>query len=146
METGKGDEGFQVTFTHTFTYGADETCYFAFSYPFSLEEVIKQGQRFYKKYYDSDTIYFHKEVLALSLEKRPMELWTLTGKDDKIQYGHYESLIGGLFPTHNDDVTMRPFLVKKPTVFLTARVHPGETPASFVLNGILNFLTNEKSE
>jgi len=25
-------------------------------------------------------------------------------------------------------------------------VHPGETPASFLLNGIINFLTSEKSE
>jgi murein tripeptide amidase MpaA len=29
---------------------------------------------------------------------------------------------------------------------LTARVHPGESPASFVLNGIINFILNESSE
>lgn len=31
-------------------------------------------------------------------------------------------------------------------VFLTARVHPGETPASFVLNGILDMLLNKNRE
>ncbi len=31
-------------------------------------------------------------------------------------------------------------------MFLTSRVHPGETPASFVLNGILNFICNEKND
>jgi murein tripeptide amidase MpaA len=41
---------------------------------------------------------------------------------------------------------MRPFKFDKPTIFLSSRVHPGETPASYVLNGILNFLTNQKNE
>lgn len=36
--------------------------------------------------------------------------------------------------------------MKKPVIFLTSRVHPGETPASFVLNGLINFLLNEKNE
>ena len=28
----------------------------------------------------------------------------------------------------------------KPTIFISARVHPGETPASYVLDGIMKFL------
>ena len=55
-------------------------------------------------------------------------------------------MIPNLFPLHGGDENNRPFKFEKPTIFLTSRVHPGETPASFVLNGILNFLTNEKSE
>ena len=34
----------------------------------------------------------------------------------------------------------RGFIFEKPTVFLSSRVHPGEVPASHVLNGIINFL------
>ena len=31
---------------------------------------------------------------------------------------------------------------EKRTVFLTSRVHPGETPASFVCEGIISFLVS----
>lgn len=32
----------------------------------------------------------------------------------------------------------------KPIVFISARVHPGETPSSFLMNGLLRFLLNKK--
>ena len=40
----------------------------------------------------------------------------------------------------------RPFKFNnKPCIFLTSRVHPGETAASYVLNGALNFLTGKNN-
>ena len=56
----------------------------------------------FKKYLQSDIIYFHKEILCLSLENRPMELLTITGKDDKITEDR-ESMIPGLFPYHDEE-------------------------------------------
>lgn len=38
------------------------------------------------------------------------------------------------------------FNKEKPVIFLTSRVHPGETPGSFVLNGFLDLVTDIKSE
>jgi murein tripeptide amidase MpaA len=35
---------------------------------------------------------------------------------------------------------------EKRTIFLSSRVHPGETPASFVLEGILKMLCEEGNE
>jgi cytosolic carboxypeptidase protein 5 len=52
-----------------------------------------------------------------------------------------EELMEGLFPEANGDESTRPFKFDKPTIFISARVHPGETPASFVMEGIWNFLT-----
>ena len=43
VECGKGSEGFCITFSFTCTYSQDDVYYFAFSYPFSLEECLKQG-------------------------------------------------------------------------------------------------------
>ena len=35
---------------------------------------------------------------------------------------------------------------KKTTIIITSRVHPGETPSSYILLGILQFLTSEATE
>ena len=42
-----------------------------------------------------------------------------------------------MFPDHSYP---RAFKAKKPVVFLTARVHPGETPASFFLEALIRIL------
>jgi cytosolic carboxypeptidase protein 5 len=68
-----------------------------------------------------------------------------------------EELIPGLFPNHpvnkeggTTGGVERAFKFDKQTVFLTCRVHPGETPGQFVLNGIYKFLldyeTNPQSK
>ena len=72
-----------------------------------------------------------------------MEIITFSGRD-KIT-DEREDLIDGLFPEAYGDQESRPFKFDKPTIFLSSRVHPGETPASFVLTGIWKFLTNERS-
>ena len=69
-----------------------------------------------------------------------MEMITLTGKTKMTE--EREALIEGLFPDSENNPESRPFVFEKPTVFISSRVHPGETPASFVLDGILNFLLN----
>lgn len=43
-------------------------------------------------------MYVHKEILGLSLEGRPMELLTISGRN-KMTYDR-EDLIEGLFPDH----------------------------------------------
>ena len=43
----------------------------------------------------------------------------------------------GVFP---DGITSRKFKNKK-VIFLTSRVHPGETPGSHALNGFIQLLT-----
>jgi cytosolic carboxypeptidase protein 5 len=79
-----------------------------------------------------------REVLCYSREKRPMELLTLTA--DIGRTPEKEKFIDALFPESKLDPNTRPFVFDKPTIFLSARVHPGETPASYVLDGIMQFL------
>ena len=41
---------------------------------------------------------------------------------------------------------MRPHIFSKPTIFISSRVHPGETTASFVLDGIWKILTEQSEQ
>jgi len=53
-----------------------------------------------------------------------------------------------VFPDALKDQNSRPFRFdkNKKVIFFAARVHPGETPGSHVLNGALDLITNLKSE
>ncbi len=53
----------------------------------------------------------------------------------------HEECIEGLFPYADGDVTKRPLkFMKKKTIIISSRVHPGETGASHMFNGTLNVL------
>ena len=86
------------------------------------------------------SIYYHRELLCRSLEGRRVDLLTISGVNGML--AEVEKPIGGrgVLPEGGE----RPRLFKEKKVFLlTARVHPGETPASHVLDGFLHFLLRE---
>jgi len=89
-------------------------------------------------------VYFNREALCYSLEGRKVEVATISSKDgitDELETRPDDDQI--CFP--DGPCTSLRFKNKK-VVFLTSRVHPGETPGSHVLNGFLNLLTDLKSE
>lgn len=45
-----------------------------------------------------------------------------------------------LFP----DKKPRPPMFRKPIILITARVHPGESPSSYVAEGIINYLLHDE--
>ena len=73
-----------------------------------------------------------------------MELITLTSLSKQSDFR--EELIDGIFPEADVDETERPFIFMKPTIFISSRVHPGETPASIALNGIVKFLLSDSEQ
>lgn len=87
-----------------------------------------------------DEIYYHRELLIRSYEGRRIDLLTISsfhGITDQ-----REERISTLFP----ELTCRCYVFKeKKIIFVSSRVHPGETPASFVLNGFLQLLLDRKS-
>ena len=102
-------------------------------------------------------MYFHRENLCYSLQKRRIDVITISGNtgilDDR------ESNLNNLYPTNisqtvangnnkiveknvknlKNDIRSYKFHNKK-AVFVSARVHPGETQSSFVMRGLIKFL------
>ena len=114
---------------------------FSFCFPFSYDKNIS-----FLNYLDdkinkdeNSKIYFHKETLIQSKEKRNVNLITITSKENIIKNQQEQNIIG-LFPDKNRCLKT---LHDKPIVIISARVHPGETPGSHMMNGILKLLTNE---
>lgn len=88
-----------------------------------------------------DDIYYYRELLINSYEQRRVDIVTITsfhGIEDK-----REERLKNLFPDHSKP-RCHTFKDKK-IIFISSRVHPGETPASFVLNGFVNHLLDRKN-
>lgn len=89
-----------------------------------------------------DEIYYYRELLISSYESRRVDLLTITSFHG-IEEKREERLVN-LFP---DQSKPRAHSFKdKKIIFISSRVHPGETPASFVLNGFLNLILDRKSQ
>ncbi|KAK9505199.1 hypothetical protein O3M35_009303 [Rhynocoris fuscipes] len=148
------DEGnFHLTFIHRLMeLRPKTTIYFAFTYPFtyndlgnyleSLEfikhtsEICLEPVTFERlKTLSPDTVYLHRELLCRSLEGRNVNLITITSLHNVTS--SREVRLTNLFP---DETVPRPYKFNKKVIFLSARVHPGETPSSYVLNGMINYL------
>jgi hypothetical protein len=96
-------------------------------------------------------LYFHRETVYYSIEGRKMEMVTISSKDAITEEREPIPESGdckGIFPEGAKDPTRRPlrFSEQKPIVVFTSRVHTGETPGSHVLNGLIDLITDLKSE
>jgi len=88
------------------------------------------------------SIYYYREVACLTIDGRNCDVITIT--DHNGLTGEREPRICGLFP---DESRPRPHKFNnKKVFFLSSRVHPGETPASHVFNGFIQFILDDEDE
>ncbi|XP_047244787.1 cytosolic carboxypeptidase-like protein 5 isoform X3 [Girardinichthys multiradiatus] len=136
---------FILSFTHRLLDVRGATTYFSFCYPFSYtecQEMLQQLDESYPKAAQLSpssapgTVYYHRELLCNSLDGNRVDLLTVTNCSGMQE--EREARLPKLFPDTN---TPRPHrFPDKRVFFLSSRVHPGETPSSFVFNGFLNFI------
>lgn len=119
FRSAKHKAAFVMSFVFTFDK-CDDEYYFAYSYPFTYTEQQKilaqiEAQRL---------PYVRRDLLCRSVQGRRVDMIT----------------VGDINPL---SPAFRSFDGKKRrTIVIVGRVHPGETPASFVLKGLLDFLTS----
>ncbi|KAG7244305.1 hypothetical protein INR49_004445 [Caranx melampygus] len=136
---------FILSFTHRLLEVRGATTYFSFCYPFSYAECQEMLQQLDESYPNAaqlspssapGSVYYHRELLCHSLDGNRVDLLTVTNCSGMQE--EREPRLPKLFPDNN---TPRPHrFSNKRVFFLSSRVHPGETPSSFVFNGFLNFI------
>ncbi|XP_060946931.1 cytosolic carboxypeptidase-like protein 5 isoform X1 [Limanda limanda] len=139
------DNQFILSFTHRLSEVRGATTYFSFCFPFSYtecQEMLKQMDESHPNAAHLNpssapaSVYYHRELLCHSLDGNRVDLLTVTNCSGMQE--EQEPRLPKLFPDTN---TPRPHrFPNKRVFFLSSRVHPGETPSSFVFNGFLNFI------
>lgn len=143
------DGQFILSFTFRFPDLKGGTCYFAFSFPWSYTESQEQMAELDKKFANCimmspdsppHQIYYHRELLCHSLDKLRVDLLTITSCHGMTNCRE-PRFDKNLFPD-KDTPRCRTFQGKR-IFLLSSRVHPGETPGSFVYNGFLDFILRD---
>lgn len=114
---------------------SDNEVYFALVPPYSYEHSIKTLD-LYQSLCPSDST-FIREVLAKSLDNRDIELITISSNKNFLPEREEKPL--GSFPGTNP----RCFKSTKPIIFIGTRVHPGETPSSYMLDSIIQTIISK---
>ncbi|KAM9090630.1 cytosolic carboxypeptidase 4 [Megaptera novaeangliae] len=109
---------FAVTFPH-----AEDVCYLAYHYPYTYTALMTHLDVL-EKSVNPKQVYFRQEVLCQTLGGNSCPLVTITAMPESNTADHLEQL------------RQRPYQV------ITARVHPGESNASWVMKGTLEFLVS----
>ncbi|KAG8197180.1 hypothetical protein JTE90_011338 [Oedothorax gibbosus] len=108
---------YTLSFTVTFK-NHNDVCYLAYHYPYTFT-TLQTHLYCWANSYDTTSIYFKKDELCKTLSGNSVPLLTITAK---------------------------PLDSSRPYIFLTARVHPGESNSSWVMKGTLDFLLSNKAQ
>ncbi|XP_026559650.1 cytosolic carboxypeptidase 1 isoform X1 [Pseudonaja textilis] len=116
----KGKSYYTITFTVTFHH-KDDVCYFAYHYPYTYSALMMHLQKL-ESTNNPQQIYFRQHLLCETLSGNNCPVVTITAMPESNYYEH-------ICQFRN-----------RPYIFLSARVHPGETNSSWVMKGTLEYL------
>jgi len=149
-------EGVNCYYTLSFTiefHNAKDTVLIAYSYPYTCDDYKVHIGQIMSKPGASDVI--RKSVLCKTLAGEDCDLLIITDfkckEKDRIGMTSFNGIDlkeeSSSFSSSGKKKSSDKASSKlKPALFLSGRVHPGETPASWMMKGILDFLTNNSSQ
>uniref|UniRef100_A0A3P8RVT5 Cytosolic carboxypeptidase 1 n=1 Tax=Amphiprion percula TaxID=161767 RepID=A0A3P8RVT5_AMPPE len=115
----KGKSYYTMTFSKNFSH-KDDVCYFAYHYPYTYSTLKMHLSKL--EALRTPQIYLRQDILCETLGGNSCPLLTITAMPES---------------NSNDHICQ---FRNRPLIFLSARVHPGETNASWVMKGTLEFL------
>ncbi|XP_054630378.1 cytosolic carboxypeptidase 1 [Dunckerocampus dactyliophorus] len=115
----KGKSYYTMTFSSSFSH-KDDVCYFAYHYPYTYSSLKMHLSKL--EAMRTPEIYMRQDVLCETLGGNSCALLTITAMPESNSVDHVCQFRN------------------RPLIFLSARVHPGETNASWVMKGTLEFL------
>ncbi|KAL4641901.1 cytosolic carboxypeptidase 4-like [Arapaima gigas] len=122
-QKGLSSAYYTLTFTVTFQHN-DDVCYLAYHYPYSYSALQTHLQQL-RKSVNTRKVFFRQQNLCNTIVGNPCPLVTITACPPSQSWKDLQQLRN------------------RPYVVLTARVHPGESNASWVMKGSLEFLCSE---
>ncbi|KAM9816334.1 cytosolic carboxypeptidase 4 isoform 3-T3 [Syngnathus typhle] len=111
---------YTLTFTITFKYSED-VCYLAYHYPYTYS-ALRAHLRLLNRSVDPSKVFFREQVLCPTLAGNACPFVTITACPPSKSYTDIHQLRN------------------RPCIVLSSRVHPGESNASWVMKGTLEFL------
>ena len=132
------EEATGIKLSFTFALKASEKVYFAFSFPWSYQDNLNYIKTLKILYKNHPKIYFKAETMVTSLEQRKINLLTITSNKNQSLMKE-KTIQRHLFKKPNN----RPYkFTNKKYIVISARVHPGESPSSYILQGCIDFALN----
>ncbi|CAG0914648.1 unnamed protein product [Notodromas monacha] len=117
-DSDDGGRSYTLTFNVKFDQEGDR-CYFAHCYPYTYTQLQDFLATIQEDPFRASVC--RQRIFCLSQAGNQVYMLTITER----------------WPTLTPEE-------KKPVIFLTARVHPGETPSSWIMQGIIDYLTSQE--
>ncbi|CAF2396050.1 unnamed protein product [Rotaria sp. Silwood2] len=115
---------FNIRFAH-----ANDICYIAYHYPYTYTTLMTDLVN-WSNTYDRASIYFRQQVLCKTLSGNDCPLLTITSFYNQ----------NDLYQNEKQTISLH----ERSYVILTARVHPGESNASWIMKGIIDYLLSDE--